>query len=392
MEIPVGASQPHLLIDEPAQRRRYHGRRRIPHAGVADQREVKLELGGIVLDEAEQVVRAAFLLALDHHGDGERQFARDGRECATRLDEGHHLAFVVAGPARHDDLAAVGQRRDARGKWRRLPKVERIDGLHVVMAIKEDARGFAVGPLTPLAHHDRMTVGRTDAGFKADAGQVLGHVFGGGLTLLLVGRIGRDRLDAQELEQPLEALIEIGVDFLQDGGKGMRGGHGIDALFVCCPGCHHPRNETLRKAASEPGDRQGCVPRWSDCRMPPLAAGTAGGTRHRRKMPPMVPRTMARPTELPILPPIDLPMSAATWPATRLLTERVTSRAITWPVESRVPRGRVLPKMSPSTTPIPLSTAPRPEGCGTCSAPPCPCGATIGPPAAPDFRRFCKSS
>ncbi len=32
----------------------------------------------------------------------------------------------------------------------------------------------------------------------------------------------------------------------------------------------------------------------------------------RRRMPPSVPRTIARPIELPILPPIDLPMSAAT--------------------------------------------------------------------------------
>src|SRR6266446_6067257 len=42
--------------------------------------------------------------------------------------------------------------------------------------------------------------------------------------------------------------------------------------------------------------------------------------------------------------------------------------------------------MSPSTLPIVLHTAPRPEGCGACSAPPGPCGATIGPPAAPDER------
>ncbi len=30
----------------------------------------------------------------------------------------------------------------------------------------------------------------------------------------------------------------------------------------------------------------------------------------------MVPRTIARPIELPVLPPIDLPMSAAIFPAT----------------------------------------------------------------------------
>ena len=53
MQIPVGASQPDLLVDEPAQRRRYHGGRRIPHAGIAHQCEIELELVGIVLDEAE---------------------------------------------------------------------------------------------------------------------------------------------------------------------------------------------------------------------------------------------------------------------------------------------------------------------------------------------------
>jgi hypothetical protein len=108
------------------------------------------------------------------------------------------------------------------------------------MAVEEDARSLAGGLLTPLAHHDRMTLGRPDAGLKADAGQVLRHVFGGGLTLLLVGRIGRDRLDAQELEQPLEALVEIGVDFLQHGGKRMRRGHGLMLCLICCPGCQSP--------------------------------------------------------------------------------------------------------------------------------------------------------
>lgn len=33
---------------------------------------------------------------------------------------------------------------------------------------------------------------------------------------------------------------------------------------------------------------------------------------YRRRMPPSVPRTIARPIELPVLPPIALPMSAAT--------------------------------------------------------------------------------
>src|SRR5215471_7203771 len=162
------------------------------------------------------------------------------------------MAFVVTGSARHDDLAAVGQRRDARRKWRRLPKVEWIDGLHVVMAVEEDARSLAVGVRTALAHHDRMAVGGPDAALKTNAGQILGHVLGSRLTLVLVGRVGRDRLDAQELEQPLEALIEIGVDFLQHGGKGMRGGHGFDAL------------PCLLSGLSPPAERLPCAVRGGD--------------------------------------------------------------------------------------------------------------------------------
>src|SRR5215831_840086 len=166
MEIPVSTSKPHLFVDESAQRSGHYRRRRVPHAGIADQREVELELLGIILDEAEKVVRTAFLFALDHHGDGKRQLARDGFERATSLHEGHHLAFVVAGTPRHDDLAAVRQRRNARRKRRRLPKAERIDRLYVVMAVEENARALVPG--TALAHHDRMSSCRPNAGVKSD--------------------------------------------------------------------------------------------------------------------------------------------------------------------------------------------------------------------------------
>ncbi len=37
-------------------------------------------------------------------------------------------------------LAPIRQRRDARLERRRLPQVERIDRLHVIMAIEQDAR------------------------------------------------------------------------------------------------------------------------------------------------------------------------------------------------------------------------------------------------------------
>jgi hypothetical protein len=230
MQVAVGAGESHLLVNEPAQRCRHHGRCRIPHARIAHQRQVQLEFLRVVLDEAEQVVGAALLLALDHHGDGQRQFAGHRHEGATGLDEGHYLAFVVAGPARDDDFAAVGQRRNARCERRCVPEIERIDRLDVVVAVEQDARALAV-PRAALADDDRVTFGLTNAGLETNTGQILGHKRGGRLTFLVVRRVGRDRLDAQKFEQALETLVEPGVDFLQHGREGLRGGH-VGALAL----------------------------------------------------------------------------------------------------------------------------------------------------------------
>ena len=145
MQIAVGAGEPDLLVDQAAQRGRDRGRLRIPHAGIADQRKVAFELGGVVAHEAEQVFRAALLLALDHHRNVERQLAGHRLEGAASLDEGHGLAFVVASAARDDDFAAAVERLDARLERRRLPQIERIDRLHVIMAVEQDPRRLAVG-------------------------------------------------------------------------------------------------------------------------------------------------------------------------------------------------------------------------------------------------------
>ena len=48
MQVAVGAGDDHLLVEQAAQRGRDQRRCRVPHAGVADQREVALELVGIV--------------------------------------------------------------------------------------------------------------------------------------------------------------------------------------------------------------------------------------------------------------------------------------------------------------------------------------------------------
>ena len=202
----------HLFVDQPAQRRGDRRRLRVPHAGVADEREIEFEFVGVVAHEAEQILRAALLLAFDHHRDRQRQCSGHRLVGAARLDEGHGLAFVVAGAARDDDLATVGQRLDPRLERRRGPKLKRINRLHVVMAVEQDVRRALALPLPRFADHHRMARGRPHLGREADAPQIGGDMLGRGPALLLVRRIGRDRLDAQQREQPFETRVEIAVD------------------------------------------------------------------------------------------------------------------------------------------------------------------------------------
>src|SRR5580704_9181798 len=115
------------------------------------------------------MLRAALLLALDHHRDIQRQRAGDRLEGAAGLDEGHGLAFVVAGTARHDDFAPP---REGLHPWlerRRLPQIEWVDRLHVIMAVEQHPRRFAVGfAIATLADDDRVALRRPHGGLEAE--------------------------------------------------------------------------------------------------------------------------------------------------------------------------------------------------------------------------------
>ncbi len=104
------------------------------------------------------------------------------------------------------------------------------------MAIEQHMRRLTVavcGAVT-LADDDRVAFGRPYAGIEADAAQILGHEFGRSLALVLVGHVGRDRLDAQEVEQPLQALVEVGVDLVENGRQGLGRRHEHAPLLWWC--------------------------------------------------------------------------------------------------------------------------------------------------------------
>jgi len=95
------------------------------------------------------------------------------------------------------------------------PLVERVDRLHVVVTIEEDARlaiGFSVAG---FPDHDRVAFRRPHLGGEADAVQIGGDKFSRGATGILISGISRDRLDAQQREQATKACIQIGINPLQ---------------------------------------------------------------------------------------------------------------------------------------------------------------------------------
>ena len=140
MQIAAGGLDLDLVIDEPAQLRGDRRRVRVPHAGVADQREIGLEVRLVRFEERHEILRTDLLLALDDDGDVDRQRSRDLLPGAARLDEGHQLALVVLGAARDDDLSPVGVIGHDGLEWRTVPEIERIDRLHVVMAVEQHMR------------------------------------------------------------------------------------------------------------------------------------------------------------------------------------------------------------------------------------------------------------
>ena len=182
---------------------------RVPHFGVADQRQIRLQRLGVGGEEGGQGDRAGLLLALEQHRHVARQAAM-GAEGAAGLEEGHQLAFVVAGAARDDPLTArpVGE---ARFERRGGPQGQRIGRLDVVMAVEQHARRVA-GLRLGRADDHRPAGGVLAGGLEAEFGEFPRQPVGGARAIGKMGRNGRDRGDRQQGEQAVERLALVGVD------------------------------------------------------------------------------------------------------------------------------------------------------------------------------------
>ena len=97
-----------------------------------------------------------------------------GPQC---LDEHHRLALVIDRAA-GDETLAVRPVDELRLERRAGPQLQRIDRLHVVMAVEQDMRAaIAVRPGV-VREHDRMPGGGAQRGGEAQAGKLAAHPFG----------------------------------------------------------------------------------------------------------------------------------------------------------------------------------------------------------------------
>ena len=210
MQIGVAAFQLDLAVHEAAQavtdRRHAAGE----HRRVGDHDDVGFERVLVRDDEVVEVRAADLFLALENDPDVHRQPAV---LLQVRLDglEVHEDLALVVGRAARVDLAVA----DGRLERRRLPQVERIDRLHVVVAVEQDRRRALRAE--PVAVHDRIArrLDEPDV-LHADAAHLVRAPLGATLD---VGRVLGQRADARDGEQGLqflEVFVAVDVDEVDD--------------------------------------------------------------------------------------------------------------------------------------------------------------------------------
>ncbi len=133
---------------------------------------------------------------------------------AARLDEGHQLALVVRRAAAADD-PALGCILDLRIERFAIPKIKRINRLHVIVPVEHQVRPGSAR----VAHHHGMAGGRADVGLDPQRPQIEHQPFGGALAVVAECRVGRDRRDPQQVQQAFGCGGQVGVDAGEDGVK-----------------------------------------------------------------------------------------------------------------------------------------------------------------------------
>ncbi len=137
------------MIDQAAQTDAKRGKALGVELCIGDERDIGLELAGIFRDELADRRAADFFFAFDQEFEIDGQPAVDGAQSFGGLDVHVHLALVVGGAARVDVAVA-----DGRLEGRRMPQLQRIGRLDVVVAVAQ--HGGLAGGVEPVGIDQRV--------------------------------------------------------------------------------------------------------------------------------------------------------------------------------------------------------------------------------------------
>ena len=163
--------------------------------GIGNQRDIGLELGGILGDILGDGRAADFLFAFDQELHVHRKLAVHREQRFDGLDVAVHLALVVGRAARVD--VAVANRRL---EGRRDPFIQGIGRLHIVVPVAQNGR--FPGRVQPIGVDQRMPRGLDHLDmFHLRGAQAGGDELGGALD---VGDVLGQRADAGDAEEILQ--------------------------------------------------------------------------------------------------------------------------------------------------------------------------------------------
>ena len=208
VQVDVGSVHVDLRVHEAAHADAHRRRVTVEDAGVAHHDDVAAQPLALAPQQRGKVRRSDLLLTLHDDLEVDAQLAvRRQRGLETEQVE-QHLALVVDRAAGEELVAA-----DRRLERRRLPQLERVDRLYVVVAVDHD--GWAVVPDQPFCVHRRVSaVVRLPDLDSAEASppEGLDRPLRAGPHVRRVRRLGRDRRDPQPLVQVVQQPLAVGFD------------------------------------------------------------------------------------------------------------------------------------------------------------------------------------
>ena len=210
MQVALRAAHVDLEVDEAAEAVADRRDAAVEHRRVGDDDDVGGEVVLVRLDEVVEVGRADLFFPLEDDLHVDRQPAVLLQVRFNRLEVHEDLPLVVGRAARVDFAVADG-RLEGRG----FPQLDRVDRLHVVVAVEEDGR--RARRAQPVAVDDREA-GRVDQldVLQPDAAHLLRRPV---RAALHVGRVLRQRADAGDGEVLLElvdVVVAVRIDEVDD--------------------------------------------------------------------------------------------------------------------------------------------------------------------------------